>query len=111
MLGEGLEVLGVAVAQRRRFAALVEPRERVRADRLEHREAGLAVRLLVLPEQVVVDQRCDCRERHLAAADRLHGLESAAAGEHREPGEEAPVLWPEQVVAPVDRRPERLAAR
>ena len=60
---EAAEVLGVPVPELRfRLGALFEAGERVRADRLEHREARLAVGLLVLAEQAVVEQRRDARE-------------------------------------------------
>ena len=47
----------------------------------------------------------------VARADRLGRLERPPAGEDREPAQERPLLLGEQVVAPVDRRPQRLLAR
>ena len=91
--------------------ALLEACERVSPNRLEHREARLAVGLLLLAEQAVVDERRDSGESSLGAADRLCGLQRAAAREDGELREELTILRSEQVVAPVDRRAESLLPR
>ena len=93
------------------FAARLEAFERVGADRLEHREARLAVGLFLLAEHVAVDQRREARQEVVAAADGLGGVERAAAVEDGEAREERLLVGAEQVVAPVDRRAERLLAR
>ena len=77
----------------------------VLAHGLEHREAPVAAR-----QQAVLDQRGETVER-VQAADRLGGLEREAADEHAEPLERGLRGRVEQVVAPADRRPQRLLAR
>ena len=81
-------------------------------DRLQHREARLAVRAVLLPQQALVDQRRDAvedvqAEVAIRVADRLGRLERAASDEDREATEEALLLIVEQVVAPGDRVAER----
>ena len=110
-VGDREEVLGVPAPDLVGLAARLEPLERVGADRLQHREARLAVGLLLLAEQAVVDQRREAGQDARAAADRLGGLERAAADEDGEPREERLLVRPEQRVAPVDRRAQRLLAR
>jgi hypothetical protein len=73
-------------------AELVEPLERVRADRLEHREARLAVGLLLLAEETVVDQRRESGQETAAAADRFGCFERAPGCEHCEPREKRLVV-------------------
>ena len=109
-VGEREEVLGVSSPDLVGLAACLESLERVRADRLEHREARLAVGLLLLAEQAVVDQRRQARQEPVAAADRLGGLERAAADEDGEAREQRLLVGAEQLVAPVDRRAQRLLA-
>jgi len=105
------EVLRVPAAKRVGFLAVGKPLLRVRADRLQHREPRLAVRSLLLPKEVVVDERREQREKSVAAANGLHGLERAAAYEDGELYEERLLVRPEQAVAPVDRRAKRLLSR
>ncbi len=84
-------------------ARLAEPLRRKLSDRLEH-----PVALVRETEEALLDERLHGVEvgiRHL-----LRGRESAAAGEDREAGEQ-PLLVPvEEVVAPLDRRAQRLLA-
>ena len=58
--------------------------------------------------------RGSCRRARRASpariADRLRCLEAPAAGEHREPGHELLLLSVEELVAPFDRRAQRLLA-
>ena len=86
------------------LAALVEAVERVLAHGLEHAEAAGAAR-----QQAVLDERGDAVER-LEPADGLGGLQRAAAGEDAEALEGRARGRVEQVVAPADRRPQRLLA-
>ena len=83
----------MAIPKSSRLAVRLEPLERVRADRLEHREARLAVRLLLLASRLLSISVAIAAQRSVAA-DSLGGLERAAAGEHREPGEEALLVGP-----------------
>ena len=110
LLGDREEVLGVPAPDSSASPLDLQALERVRADRLQHREARLAVGLFLLAEQAVVDQRREPGEDVLAAADGLGGVERAAAGEDGEAREERLLVRAEQVVAPVDRRAERLLA-
>ena len=111
-----LEVaLGVAAAHLLELTAFLELLERVLADRLEQPEARLAVR------RRPTAGRGSCR-RATRAFERLRRtpfprgrngireLERAAAGEDAEPGEERLLGRLEQVVAPVDRVPQRALA-
>jgi hypothetical protein len=71
----------------------------VLANRLEH-----PVTLARMANQTLVDERLQRVE--IGLRDRLGGFESAAAEEDGEPAEEALLVLGEQVVAPLDRRPE-----
>ena len=82
----------------------------VLADRLQHRESRLFVGALQPSEAVVGQRREPVDDVEVVSADALRGLEGAAAGEHREPHEQALLVRLEQVVAPVDRRAERALA-
>ena len=113
-----------------RLAARRQPLQPVLADRLQHREAGLAVDALRLAQQALVDQRRDEIERseltsrgrgvasggrHSATASarlpssdprppphRLGRLEREAAGEDGQPAKERLLVRRQQVVAPGD---------
>ena len=86
-----------------------EPVEGVAADRLQHREPRLAGGVLSF-EEAVVHQRGEDAE--IRVADRLRGLERAAAGKDSELCEHRALGVVEQVVAPSDRRRQRpLAGR
>ena len=80
----------------------------VLADRLEHREARLAVGVVGRDGEAAPYQGVERVE--VAAADGLDRLEPRAAREHGEAGEEVLLLGLEQLVAPVDRGPQRLLA-
>ena len=97
-------VVGVTAGERIGLAGLVQPFARVLADRLEH-----PVALVREAEQALLDERLQRVE--VGAADLLGRLERAAAGEDGEARGRALLLLGEQVVAPVDRRPQRLLAR
>ena len=78
------------------------------ADRLEHPEPGPAVSLATA-KQALVDERLE--HVGLGLAHLLGGVVGAAAGEHRESGEQAPLVDVEQVMRPGDCRSEGLLAR
>ena len=93
------------------FATRLEALERVGADRLEHREARLAVRLFLLAEHVVVDS-VDRPARRPSAPQTASAAGSVQPPcEDGEAREERLLVGAEQVVAPVDRRAKRLLAR
>ena len=82
------------------------------ADDLEHAEARLAFAAGDRVDQALVGQRGETVERldpELGAgvADLVGRLERPAAGEDGEPDEQPPLGRVEQLVAPVDRAPER----
>ena len=60
------------------------------------------------PEQALVDQRLECVD--LGFADLLGRLDRATAAEDRQAFEQDLLLFVEEVVAPFDRRPQRLLA-
>ena len=84
---------------------LVEPLERILADRVEHAEAAAAPP----PNQALLDERLEDVE--LGVAYGLRRVERKAAGEHRQPPEELLLVRLEQLVAPLDRRAQRALAR
>src|ERR1700719_183771 len=88
---------------------LVMPLQRELANRLQHPVAGLRVCSLLAPNEVLVDQRPERLD--VCVADRLRGLKRAAPREDRETREQAAFLVIEQVVAPGDRRPQRVLPR
>src|SRR5204862_8261727 len=70
------------------------------ADRLEHPEALVPVRIGAAADEALVEQR---RKRvEVRVADRFGRLESAAAAEDCEPGEQLLFVVVEKVVAPSD---------
>ena len=71
------------------------------ADRLEHREPAVS-----LADEALVDERGE--RLQVAVADSLRRLERPAAGEDREARQSLLLMLLEQVVAPGDRRPQRL---
>ena len=83
------------------FVRLFELLARVLADRLEHPEAAARP----AAQEALVDERLQLVE--VGVADGLGRLEREAAGEDGEPAEQALLLLVEQVVAPLDRRPQR----
>src|SRR3954447_25984628 len=72
------------------------------ADRLEHPETLS----LAHPDEALVDE--GLKPVQVGVADLLSRVEGAAAPEGSEPREEALLLSLEQVVRPLDRRPQRL---
>src|SRR5579884_2583948 len=74
------------------------------ADRLEHPEAAR----LPAAHEALVDERL--HELEAGARDPLRRLERPAAPEDRERREQPPLLGLEQLVRPLERRPERLLA-
>ena len=85
-----------------------EQLEGVLAERPQHREPRLAVLVRLVLDEAGVEERLErvgCVE---AGAERLDEIERAAACEHAERAEGAPLVVAEQPVAPVDRRPHRL---
>ena len=91
LLRERQEVLSVAATQRSAFDRVLEPLERILADRLQHPEAFLGV-----TEQALVDERLERVETGLR--DVLSGLESTAAGEDSQARKQPPLLLGEQLV-------------
>jgi hypothetical protein len=75
------------------------------ADRLEHPEALVPVRIGAAADEALVEER---RKRvEVRATHRFGRLESAAAAEDCEPGEQPLFVVVEEVVAPSDRRTQR----
>jgi hypothetical protein len=95
----------------------LEPLRGVRPDRLEHHQARLAVVAVSTPDQALVEERGDAVERIEVGSDvtgqrggdRLDRL-GQGRGKEGEEHEEALLAGLEEVVAPLDRRPERLLA-
>ena len=90
-------------------AALLQPLERVLADRLQHPEAWLAGGHRLRPQQVVVQQRLDAGDdvELEVAGNRLRAVEGEAPDEDAEAREERLLLRAEEVVAPFDRGAQR----
>ena len=115
------EVAGVALASGGRELRLrVEPLRRVRLDRLEHDDPlhRIAVGRVDLPDQALVEERAEALEGVELLAGRIvetgrHGFDrlDRAAGEDRQDLEEPLLRRTQELVAPLDRRPERLLAR
>ena len=103
LLCERQEVLRVSPPRLLASSRCVEPFPRVLPDRLQHRVAALAE-----AQQALLDEGLQRVE--VGVADLLGGLQSAAAGEDGEAREEPALGGREQVVRPLDRRPERLLA-
>ena len=81
-------------------AGLFDSLECELADRLQHPEA-----LLCVADEALLDERLQRVE--VGAADGFGRFERAAAGEHGEPREQAPLVGRQQVVAPFDRGAQR----
>ena len=94
------------------LAGLDQPELGVEADGLEQPEPSGPV---VVDDHAAVHQRSqhvDGRRRPALGTDELlDPFEPEPAGEHREAPEQAPLVVVEQVVAPVERRAQRLLAR
>ena len=79
--------------------------ERVLAHRLEHPVPGLAARPLVLLEEASIDELLERLGRGIT--HRGGGGSGAPSGKDAEGGDELPISLVEQLVAPVDGRPQR----
>ena len=95
------EVLAVSAKRRAARLLLGEALACEFADRLEHREPPLP-----FPDEALVDERGQGVQ--VALAHGLGRLERPAPGEDREPRQSLLLVLLEQVVAPGDRRPQRL---
>ena len=80
----------------------------VRPHRFQHPEPGGSVFLVAAHEQALGDEPVERVD--VGAGDRLRRLHGGAAGEDREAREARFLVVAEQVVAPVDRRAQRLLA-
>ena len=85
-------VLRVPSTDRLRLVARLELLARVLADGLQHSQARLAIRLLLLPDQALVDQRRDDVQPivHTEPAHGLGRVHAAAADEDRQPAQQRP---------------------
>ncbi len=101
MLGERHEVVEVGASDGVPFAAALELLQAELADRLEHAEATARPP----PEEAPLDESLDQVEGRVA--NRLGRLEVKTLGKDRQVGEKALLVWIEEVVAPLDRRPQR----
>jgi hypothetical protein len=81
-----------------------QPLARVLANRLEHPEASVGV-----ANEALLDERLE--QVDIGVGDLLGGLDGATADEDRERREQPLLLRREQLVAPLDRRPQRGLAR
>ena len=93
----------VAQADGVHLAGSSELLQREIADRLEHPETNLAV-----ADKALLDERLERVE--IGACNLLRRPERAASGEDRQPGKERLLGFCEQVVAPLDRCPQRRLA-
>src|SRR5580765_3172926 len=93
-LGEVEEVPRVALAERERLTARVQPLSRVLADRVQHVESPLAAGAEAVDEEALPREREELRRRR--PADLLRGFDRAAAGEDAQPREEQLLLGREQ---------------
>src|SRR6058998_1559695 len=91
------------VTQLAGLARLLEALRGVLADRLQHPEA-----LVSVAKQALVEERLEGVK--VGLADLFCGVEGAAPAEDGEAGEELLLVLVQQVVAPLDRRPQRLLA-
>ena len=116
LFGEHEEVRRVRLADGAVLAARHQSFERVLPDRLHHRQTGLAVGMLAQLQQALVDQRFDAvddvdTQILFRVGHGLGGLERAAADEDRQAAEQPLFGLAEQVVAPGNRRAQRLLTR
>ena len=99
-LRQAQEIVGVPLPEPLTVPLGVESLGGVLADRLQHPEA-----LRRVPNQALVDERLQAVEARVD--DLLGRLQGAAAAEDREPSEEGLLVVRQQVVRPLDRRPQR----
>src|SRR5262249_11842102 len=108
LLRQARVVVGMALAQRAFLTGRAELLQRELANRVEHQEPWLPVRLLVLPQQALVYKRAQAVQQvqpqiPSRVDHRLDRLKRAAADEDCEPPEELLFFRGEEVVAPGDR--------
>ena len=99
--------------QRLQLLVLFEVRPAVFADRFEHRVASSPAFGLLRGEQGLVDELPDVFEdgrNTVATTNRLGGVESEPACEHRGTTKKALLIFFQQPVAPVHCSPERFVA-
>ena len=106
--GEGCEVGGMPVTEGLDLSRVRHPSERVLADGLEHGEARRTSRAGRRPDEALLQQRHEGREVRVTHA--LGGLDGPAAGEDGEPSQKGALARLEELVAPVDRGPQRALA-
>ena len=104
-VGELDQPVGLRPPQGVLLAGHVEPLPGELADRLEHPEALLAVRVGAAADEALVEQRG--KRVEVGLAHLLGVVEGAAAAEDGEAREEALLVAVEQVVAPGDRGAQR----
>ena len=96
------------------LAGLHQAASRVIAHGLEEPEASLG-RTRIGEDQRLLDETTKEVERiqevdGIARTNGLGGFQRGASSKHGQPAQDGPLLLGQQVVAPVDRRPERLVA-
>ena len=102
---------GEPAFDRRSLAGLVQTFAGELADRLQHRASDLAGGEVGPANEARVEEPAQHVEHvEVFTRDRLDRLQGAAAGEHRQASEQGPRVVVEQVVAPRDRRRQRLLA-
>ncbi len=110
-LGDAERVVAEPVPDRRGLARRGQLLRRVRADRVEHPEPGLAEHLGLPHHQRLVDERGhrveNLRRGHQVVGAHLLGHLERPAGEDGKPAQQHPLLLRQQVVAPVDGRAQR----
>ena len=92
------------------LAGLDEQVDRELGDHLQQRDPRFTVRCLAHRHQARVGELRDLVERVVASGEGSHGGEIGRPGQHAEPAEGRPQRRGQQVVAPRDRRPQRLLA-
>jgi hypothetical protein len=89
----------------------VEPFARVLADRLQHPEPRLTIAVLLLPEQVLLDERGQAIEDIDAlpgsVAHRFDSVDATTADEDAQPREQRLLLAGQKLETPRDRRSQR----
>ena len=103
LFGEREEVIRVPATDLVGLARGLEALTGKLADRLQHPEAPAGP-----PDEALVDERL--QRVDVGADDLLGGVEGAAACEDRQPREQLPLRLAQELVGPLDRRPERLLA-
>ena len=105
LVSEAAYPVGVPVRSSIGLAALREPRRRILADRLEQPVPRIAVRQG--EDHRLVDQPGERSEHvHVVPDHHLGGVEAEPAGKYGEPSEGGLLVEGEQVVAPVEGRPD-----